>query len=330
MFNSSEAIVSMPCGHYLHQTCYSHYITPPSEHEEGAYQCPICKKSALNMEVKWRKLDSEIQQQPMPSHLRDMKVEIRCIDCEGRSIVNLHWLGNKCALCDGYNTVVVLELGREGDEAAAANELRRRVMRANMERRRGPAFMSQPRARRYFQDEDEEGAGAGSNTERPNSAAGVGGEVGIGFGSAAYEMLARMSRSLNADGDVIIDNNDTPDRPISAAGVGEAGFAFGTTAYEMLARMSRSLSPIRHYFDSDGEEAVRRIRRDGSTGEDDSEHGFWGESEGYIDDDDDDSSDDDDEYDSDDSLANEDIDDEEDEAQGHGLDELDLQLIGHR
>jgi hypothetical protein len=322
MFNSSEAIVAMPCGHYLHQTCYVEYTA-----DEEVYQCPICKKSAKNMEVKWRKLDSEIQQQPMPTHLRGMKVEIRCIDCAGRSRVDEHWLGNKCSLCDGYNTVVVRELGKESEGAAAAAELRRSVMRANMERRRVASFVPQARARSYFQDEDFESS-SDHNTERPSSAAGVGGEAGFGFGSTAYEIIARMSRSLNAEEAGVIDDNPAINRPATATEAGEAGFGFGTTAYEVLARMSRSLSPIRHYFDSDGEESPvprpRVIRRSGE--DEDEELGFWAEGEDYVDDEDDSS---DDEYDSDDSDAQRYLDDDEEEEESRGLDELDLQLIGH-
>ena len=328
MFNSPEAIVAMPCGHYLHQTCYAEYTA-----DEEVYQCPICKKSAKNMEVKWRKLDSEIQQQPMPVHLRGMKVEIRCIDCAGRSRVDEHWLGNKCSLCDGYNTVVVRELGKESEGAAAAAELRRSVMRANMERRRGASFVPQPRARSYFQDEDVESS-SDHNTERPSSAAGIGGEAGFGFGSTAYEMLARMSRSLNAEEGGAVDENVAHGRPSTATDAGDAGFGFGTTAYEVLARMSRSLSPIRHYFDSDGEESAlprTRVINGSAAEDDDGELSFWGESEDYVGDEDDSGDDSsDDEYDSDDSNANQELEEDEEEEESHGLDELDLQLIGHR
>jgi hypothetical protein len=230
----------------------------------------------------------------------------------------------------------VRELGKESEGAAAAAELRRSVMRANMERRRGASFVPQVRARSYFQDEDVESS-SDHNTERPSSAAGIGGEAGFGFGSTAYEMLARMSRSLNAEEGGSADENAARSRPATATEAGEAGFGFGTTAYEVLARMSRSLSPIRHYFDSDGEESsIPRTRViNGSPAEeeddDDEELSFWGESEDYVADEDDSSGDNssDDEYDSDDSHDNQDL-EEEEEEESHGLDELDLQLIGHR
>src|ERR1700760_215347 len=100
MFNSSAAINAMPCGHYMHQKCYNDFIS-------RAYRCPICQKSVVNMEIQWRKLDDAISSQPMPAKLRDTIVEVRCNDCHGKSLCRYHWLGNRCGLCDSYNTLHV-------------------------------------------------------------------------------------------------------------------------------------------------------------------------------------------------------------------------------
>ncbi|CAI6338569.1 unnamed protein product [Periconia digitata] len=97
LFNSSTAVVSMPCGHYLHKGCYNQYM-------ETAYKCPTCKKSAVNMELQWQKLTQAIESQPMPEQFADTRAIIQCNDCSARSSVKYHWLGNKCNTCESYNT----------------------------------------------------------------------------------------------------------------------------------------------------------------------------------------------------------------------------------
>ncbi|CAD0010345.1 unnamed protein product [Aureobasidium pullulans] len=92
------------------------------------YRCPVCNKSAVNMELQWRKLDDEIRLQPMPedefedsaaakvnpTHRRiPRKVFVGCNDCGGRGWSNFHWLGLKCPHCDGYNTSQTAPLGSE-------------------------------------------------------------------------------------------------------------------------------------------------------------------------------------------------------------------------
>ncbi|RMY37870.1 hypothetical protein D0865_13240 [Hortaea werneckii] len=96
------------------------------------YKCPVCSKSAVNMELQWRKLDDEIRAQPMPEddneleglmpHIEDAsqneqdhtngqtaprrprEVYAGCNDCGRRSWTPFHWLGLKCQVCDSYNT----------------------------------------------------------------------------------------------------------------------------------------------------------------------------------------------------------------------------------
>lgn len=87
----------MRCGHYIHQSCYDAYM-------ETSYKCPICNRSAVNMELQWRKLDHCIEVQPMPEAYRSTRVWVTCNDCGAHACVRYHWLGNKCAGCDSYNT----------------------------------------------------------------------------------------------------------------------------------------------------------------------------------------------------------------------------------
>jgi hypothetical protein len=114
LFNSSSAVVSLPCGHYLHKGCYKAYM-------ETAYKCPMCKKSAVNMELQWQKLTQAIESQPMPEQFASTRAVIQCNDCSAKSSVKYHWLGNKCNTCDSYNTNELRILnGPESEQVANA------------------------------------------------------------------------------------------------------------------------------------------------------------------------------------------------------------------
>lgn len=140
LFHSQTNVVSMPCGHYMHAACYKDLMAV-------TYRCPVCSKSAVNMELQWRKLDDEIRAQPMPENdeelsnilphiepppdteptepssdgtaqtlppARPRTVWAGCNDCGGRSETPFHWLGLKCQVCGGYNTNQVAPIdGRE-------------------------------------------------------------------------------------------------------------------------------------------------------------------------------------------------------------------------
>ena len=124
MFASRAKVVSLPCGHYMHGECYKDLMAV-------TYKCPVCSKSAVNMELQWRKLDDEIRLQPMPEDEEELDgilphveglgegdlirppplqlrrprlVWIGCNDCGSRCWSPFHWLGLKCANCDSYNT----------------------------------------------------------------------------------------------------------------------------------------------------------------------------------------------------------------------------------
>ena len=271
---------------------------------ESAYKCPICKKSAVNMELQWRKLEQAIESQPMPTQFRDTKVEIRCNDCGSRSVVPYHWLGNKCGVCDGFNTNEVRLLGADAgtrhDVAVYAEEERsHRRARQEAGRRRFQQQLLQPRS--YFAEEDV------SSTATDNTAA-----VSAGEDNAGARFTLPTLPTLNV------------------------------SPYEMLERVNRSLSPIRHYFDSD--DALNNQTRPRSVGQDasptsattgDEELGFWARnrhwfmsSEGEEDYSDDDSTDG--ENDEEDDGVESGIGDDDDDDDSSEDGELDLRLIGHR
>ncbi|KAB5528218.1 hypothetical protein PHYPO_G00137820 [Pangasianodon hypophthalmus] len=88
----------MPCGHLLHKTCFELMC------RNGEYRCPLCMRSALNMEEYWEERDVEIAQSPMPPEFNSRKVKILCNDCQNRCTVDFHILGMKCSSCGSYNT----------------------------------------------------------------------------------------------------------------------------------------------------------------------------------------------------------------------------------
>ena len=128
MFNSSASVVAMKCGHYIHRGCYDAYMNT-------SYKCPICNRSAVNMELQWRKLDAHIASQPMPEGWREARAWVVCNDCMGKSWTPFHWLGNKCATCDSYNTMELKVINGPGQanvereeriQPTSGNELGRR------------------------------------------------------------------------------------------------------------------------------------------------------------------------------------------------------------
>ena len=106
LFTSSKAVAFMRCGHSIHDECFKEWCN-------NSYKCPICSKSIANMESQFRRLDRHIEEQPMPLEYRDTRAFIFCNDCISRSVTAYHWLGNKCGLCESYNTVLLEQMGSE-------------------------------------------------------------------------------------------------------------------------------------------------------------------------------------------------------------------------
>lgn len=100
----------------MHRDCYNAYM-------QSDYKCPMCKKSAVNMELQWRKLRDAIESQPMPAQFADTKVVIHCNDCSVKSTSSYHWLGNQCAHCESFNTNELrLLVGNEPEQDLAPND----------------------------------------------------------------------------------------------------------------------------------------------------------------------------------------------------------------
>ena len=109
MFNSPKPVIFMQCGHSIHRRCFD-------EHTRTSYKCPICNKSCVNMESKFRSFDMAILTQPMPPEYRDARAIVSCNDCSAKSQTAYHWLGLKCSLCSSYNTIQLQLLHMPGQE----------------------------------------------------------------------------------------------------------------------------------------------------------------------------------------------------------------------
>lgn len=310
MFTSSASIVAMPCGHYLHKSCYTRYM-------ETAYKCPICKKSAVNMELQWRKLEHAIESQPMPREFRDTRIVVQCNDCSAKSSVRYHWLGNQCGTCDSFNTNELQLLG-PGSEAVQRNTADHQ--RQRIEPQPPPMQLQDELGQQQADNTQVETRQRPANT-RTRTVPGALPVLGHRL-SSSYFLSVQDSTS-----DTSVRTSFAQNIPFSPL--------------EMFHRVSRSLSPIRHYLiaDSGDDEAID----DGEDGEDDVD--FWGRDGGRFlsgeEDDSEDEDEDDDEYDSDEDVL---VSDGED-GEGHGavqrlegngaaharreLDHLD-ELIGHR
>ncbi|EED20307.1 CHY and RING finger domain protein, putative [Talaromyces stipitatus ATCC 10500] len=125
MFTSPDTVVFMKCGHSIHQKCYD-------EFSKSSYRCPICSKSIMNMEARFRNLDRTIESQPMPSEFEDTRAMIYCNDCGAKSNVPYHWLGLKCDLCESYNTAQLRLLRGDGETTESELVLRTRAIPVNI------------------------------------------------------------------------------------------------------------------------------------------------------------------------------------------------------
>lgn len=309
LFSSAQPVVSLLCGHYMHASCYKDLMTV-------TYRCPVCNKSAVNMELQWRKLDDEIRYQPMPEedfeplptpsrpssaagdsstdpadtsastvsdsatdsetistlqlpnpHRRMVprKVWIGCNDCGGRGWTPFHWLGLKCAVCDGYNTTQTTPLGNASTVARVPG---------TYHTQRQHDFTGVD-AIRSFGDGSGEGGAAGLGTEPqvfidPDQSSES--RIDSAHGAAAFlpvnqqEWMPSPSHSAGRSYFLRAEAEESSGNPAAAsasyyyATYGPSSLLrpdqlraslsdIGGVPYDMVMRLGRSLSPMRYYID---------------------------------------------------------------------------------
>ncbi|WIA20871.1 hypothetical protein OEZ85_005220 [Tetradesmus obliquus] len=102
LFDSATPIKELPCGHFLHSSCFAEYA-------RYAYTCPICCKSIGDMSVYFQMLDSLLasERRSLPAELASKSQTVLCQDCGRVGDVAYHFVYHKCPACSSYNTRVM-------------------------------------------------------------------------------------------------------------------------------------------------------------------------------------------------------------------------------
>ncbi|KAJ9642347.1 hypothetical protein H2199_004727 [Coniosporium tulheliwenetii] len=274
LFTSSTSVVSIKCGHYMHRACYLRYM-------ESDYKCPICKKSAVNMELQWRKLEDAIATQPMPPQFRDTRVVVHCNDCSGRSSVAYHWR-----------------------EQQPQNQPPPAQAQAQAQAQAGQQQQLQ------HQQEQQPGVENAPPASPPATAV-LNPQPIRRLAAPAFPEVRRASGSYFLSGEeASVSERARPASAVSAMENIRENIRF-PSPYGMLARMSRSLSPIRHYLEGQDvamvdtdEEGVGEGKglRGGEEQEEEAGSGESGESDEDMDEEDENEDEDDEEMDDGDEL----------------------------
>jgi len=98
MFESTEPLRGLKCGHVLHWSCYDMLRRSQS------YTCPLCKKSLEDMKEYFAMMDAAVRMQPMPAAYLSTMSNIHCQDCNQSGQVPYHFVGLKCPHCGSYNS----------------------------------------------------------------------------------------------------------------------------------------------------------------------------------------------------------------------------------
>ncbi|KAJ8772143.1 hypothetical protein K2173_027320 [Erythroxylum novogranatense] len=100
IFTSNNPIKALPCGHFMHSTCFQDYTYTN-------YTCPICNKSLGDMQVYFKMLDALLAEEKIPYEYSKKTQAILCNDCEKKGAAPFHWFYHKCPFCGSYNTRVI-------------------------------------------------------------------------------------------------------------------------------------------------------------------------------------------------------------------------------
>ena len=100
LFNSTQDISVLKCGHTMHKHCLEEYI-------KYNIECPLCKKSIMDLTEYWKQIDNFLENNHMPEEYKDKTSNILCNDCEKKTITKFHFMYHKCQECGGYNTSVI-------------------------------------------------------------------------------------------------------------------------------------------------------------------------------------------------------------------------------
>jgi hypothetical protein len=117
LFNTTTAVLFMPCGHAIHFLCHH-------EHTRNSYQCPICLKSLSNMSHFFSRIDEMMESQQMPEEYTRVKSQILCNDCEKKSVAKFHFVYHRCDHCSSYNTKLLRTFSSDEVSAEPGEDMR--------------------------------------------------------------------------------------------------------------------------------------------------------------------------------------------------------------
>jgi zinc finger-like protein len=102
LFDSSTPIKELPCGHFMHSSCFAAYT-------RYNYTCPICCKSFGDMTVYFQMLDSLLaaERATMPVQYAGRSQAVLCQDCGKTGEAAYHFVYHACPHCRSYNTRVL-------------------------------------------------------------------------------------------------------------------------------------------------------------------------------------------------------------------------------
>jgi zinc finger-like protein len=102
LFDSATPIKELPCGHFLHSSCFAEYA-------RYSYTCPICCKSIGDMSMYFTMLDSLLasERHRLPAEYADKKQSVLCQDCGKVGRAAYHWVYHACPHCKSYNTRIL-------------------------------------------------------------------------------------------------------------------------------------------------------------------------------------------------------------------------------
>jgi uncharacterized FlaG/YvyC family protein len=112
LFNSTEPLKGLRCGHVMHLSCYNEYCRGQN------YTCPLCMRCMEDMSDYFSLLDQAVRMQAMPAAYQNTICNIYCQDCEKTGQCRYHFVGLKCTQCGSYNT---REMGRYEQSTAVPN-----------------------------------------------------------------------------------------------------------------------------------------------------------------------------------------------------------------
>lgn len=86
------------CNHWIHNKCLEELL-------KKDYKCPICMKTVIPIDILEKIMDLQVNSYILPDDYKNMDVNIKCIDCEEKSIAKFHIVAMKCPKCRSYNTI---------------------------------------------------------------------------------------------------------------------------------------------------------------------------------------------------------------------------------